>query len=112
MASKALREEHHERQQSQQRVFRLLPLPLFPVCHAGDLMFMLGNNTRVPNVVQNQLIWTAAGALPCVPADMMMLTWYLYNFCLQLAKTTIYEQLYRPVWNWFSFTTQCRYPFV
>lgn len=81
--------EHHERQQSQQHLFLLLPLPLLPVYQAGDLMFMLGNNKRVPNIVQTQCICSenkAAGALLCVPSYIIRLTWYLYSFCLQLAK--------------------------
>lgn len=52
-------------------------------------MFMLGNNKRVPNVVQTPCIFPesrAAGARRCVPTYILRLTWYLYSFCLQLAK--------------------------
>lgn len=85
-----LQEEHQERQQSQQHLFLLLPLPLLPVYQAADLMFMLSNNKRVPSTVQTQCIFfenRAAGALLCVPSYIIRLTWYLYSFCLQLAKT-------------------------
>lgn len=90
MACKPLRGgEYRERQQSRQHLFLLLPLPLLPVYQAGDLMFMLGYNKRVPNTVQTQCIFSenrAAGALRCVPSYIIRLTWYLYSFCLQLAK--------------------------
>lgn len=46
------------RQQSQQHLFLLLPLPLLPGYQAGDLMFVLGNNKRVPNIFPNQCIFS------------------------------------------------------
>jgi len=75
--------EHQERQQSQQHLFLLLPLPLLPVYQAGDLTLMLGNNKGVANVVQTQCVFSENS---CVPGYIRRLAWYLYSFCLQLAK--------------------------